>query len=163
MDQIKSQQHSELARELTIENFMRYYIENGKEKFSKKYGKEYIDSLYTDSVYTYYIHRTQTYAINFLKVRLTEISNINISDIDGNFIRKKFIDEIVPKMDKDKVEKKSKNCSMGSEYGDFDYYYEKKSGLIEVKYKWKITCDFIRVINKNYKSYYNPGNKIFQN
>ena len=142
---------------------MAYYIENGKEKFSKKYGSQYIDSLYNDSVFTYYVHRTQTYAIDFLKVRLTDIGNNYISDIDGSLIRKKFIDEIVPKGDKDRVEKKSKNCSMGSEYGNFDYYYDKKSRLIEVNYKWKITCDFIRVINKNYKSYYNLDNKTFQN
>lgn len=142
---------------------MAHYIENGKEKFSKKYGREYIDSLYSDSVFTYSIHRTQTYTIDFLKVRLTDINKINLSGIDGNLIRQKFIDEIVPKTDKDRVEKKSKSCSMGSEYGNFEYYYDKKSRLIEVKYKWKITCDFIRVINKNYKSYYNHDKKTFQN
>ena len=163
LDQIKSKKYSKLARELTIENFMIYYIENGKETFSKEYGTKYIDSLYNDSVFTYYVHRTQTNAIDFLKVRLNDIGNINISDVDGNLIRKYFIDEIVPKRDKDRVEKKSKNCGMGSEYGNFDYYYDKKSRLIEVKYKWKITCDFIRVINKNYKSYYNLDNKTFQN
>lgn len=163
VEQIKSQKYSELARELTIENFIVYYIENGKEKFSKKYGNEYIDSLFNDSVYTYYIHRTKTNAIEFFKIRLTDISNINISEIDGNLIRQKFTDEIVSKKDKDRVDKRSKDCGMGSYFADFEYYHDKKSRLLEMKYKWKITCDFVRVINKNYKSYYNIDKRTFQN
>lgn len=47
-DDLKSQQYAALAKELSIENFMAYYMEHGKEKVSKKYGTEQMDSLYSD-------------------------------------------------------------------------------------------------------------------
>ena len=163
LDTLKTQNYSKLAKELSIENFLSYYIEKGKERVTKEHGHEYIDSLYTDTIYSYYIHRTTNYPIDFIKVKAIDLQHINMSNIDGNFIRQKFIEEIVPASDKERVKRKSKSCSMGSTYSDFKYNYDRKTKLVEVKYKWKITCDFLRVINKNYSSFYSLDKKAFQN
>lgn len=163
VDDIKSQQYAALAKELSIEDFMVYYIEYGKEKVSKKYGTEQIDSLYSDPEFTYYIHRTQSYPLDFIKIKTKDISNINISGIDGHLIRQKFIDEIIPEADKERVARKSKHCSMGTDHYDFTYTYDKHTRLLGMEHKWKITCDFSRVINKVYTSHYDIDHKLFKN
>jgi hypothetical protein len=118
--------------------------------------------LYSDSIYRYYIRRT-SYPIDFIKVKIDDIKDINVLDIDGKMIRQKFIDEIVPKRDKERVARKSNDCSMGSDYWDFKYKYEKKTRLVEVEYKWKVSCDFIRIIHKTYNATYSLDKKAFQN
>ena len=65
----------------------------------------------------------------------------------------------MPNEDKEKADK---SCVMGSEFYDFEYNYDKKSKSVEVKYQWKVTCDFFRVINRKYKSYYDLSTKMFR-
>src|SRR5215211_1742887 len=84
IDKIKTQAYSNLARELLLENFMTYYIENGKQQISKKYGHETIDSVYQDSTYTYFLRHAQGYSIDFVKLLACEIADINLESIDGN-------------------------------------------------------------------------------
>lgn len=162
-DDLKSQQYAALAKELSIEDFMVYYMEHGKEKVSKKYGTEQMDSLYSDLAFTYYIRRTPSYPIDFIKVRTIDISNINMAGIDGNRIRQKFIDEIIPEEDKERVERKGKHCGIGVDHYDFKYTYDRHSRLLAIEHKWKITCDFFRVINKVYTSRYDIDHKVFIN
>ncbi|HTO17460.1 MAG TPA: hypothetical protein VLZ83_16965 [Edaphocola sp.] len=133
IDSLKTKSYSDLARELSIEEFMSFYIENGKEKISKKYGKEYIDSLYTDSIHTFYVQRASSYPIDFMKTKTSDMNNINISEIDGNLIRQQFIEEIVSYKDKERVKRRSKNCNMGYDYWEFKYSYNRTTRLVEVK------------------------------
>lgn len=163
LNDLKTRSHSELARELSVENFMIYYIDNGKEKLSKKYGQESIDSIYHDSIYTYFVRWTSFYPIDFIKVSTNDIDGIIISDIDGNLIREKFLKEIIPNEDKEKVKRKSRECMSGTDYYDFEYSYNRQKKEVEIKYKWKVTCDFFKVINKTYSATYNISNKSFKN
>lgn len=149
--EIKSKSYSHLARQLSLEAFVAYYLENGKEKFTKKYGREHIDTAYSDSSYTYFIRRAGTAPIDFIKVLSKDIDP-EILGLDGGAIRKKFMDEIVPARDKLLVEKKSTDCSMGTGYDHFDYYYDRGKRQLLVKFKWKMTCDFVKVINKTYEA-----------
>jgi hypothetical protein len=72
---LKTKKHSELARELPIEDFINYRVENREVKYPKKYGYDtkYIDSLYSDTVYTYYIYWNRVTLMDFIKVKTTDI------------------------------------------------------------------------------------------
>jgi len=163
IEEMKSQSHSNLAAELSIEEFIAFYIETGKERVSKEYGKEIIDTIYRDSTYTYFIHRTILHPIDFFKVKTYDLRGINFWELDGQFIRRKFLDEIVPSEDKAKSKRKSQGCILGSEYQDFQYLYDRKTGLLRIVCKWKVSCDFLRVMNKTYQAYYQIDSKTFRN
>jgi hypothetical protein len=92
-----------------------------------------------------------------------DINDIDIAGIDGNLIRKRFLEEIIPIEDKQRVKRKSQQCASGTENADFDYMYDRNKREVEIKYKWKVTCDFFKVINKTYTSKYNIDNKTFSN
>ena len=161
--EIKTRSYSDLARELSLEDFLAFYIENGKERLSKKYGRETIDSVYRDSTYLYFVHQAQSYPFDLIKVLSKDINDIDIAGIDGNLLRKRFLEEIVPGEDKQRVKRKSQQCATGTENADFDYLYDRNKREVEIKYKWKVTCDFFKVINKTYTSKYNIDNKTFSN
>lgn len=162
IDQISTQSYSDLARELSLEDFLVFYIENGKEKLSKKYGRETIDSVYRDSTHTYFVRQANSYPFDLIKVLSKDINDIDIAGIDGNLLRKRFLEEIVPGEDKQRVKRKSQLCSSGTENAEFDYLYDRNKRVVEIKYKWKVTCDFFKVINKTYTSKYNIDSKNFQ-
>ncbi len=159
-DEIKTKNYSHLAEERSIENFLIFYIINGKEIPSKKYDTEYIDSVYSDTNYIYFLHSTN-YPLNLIKVNRTAFQNINFSEIDGNQIRQKFIDEIIPNADKEKVKaKKSKYAFLSvSEHSYFKY--QSKNKVIEITYKWHEKNDYFTIIKKEYKANYNIYNKSF--
>ena len=50
---IKKGKHLELAQTFSITHFIEYYVENGKEITTKKYGSLIITELYKDSDFTY--------------------------------------------------------------------------------------------------------------
>lgn len=75
---------------------------------------------------------------------------------------KSFLNEIVPQSDKDHVSKKERDCSAGNTYYDFNYEYKPAMKQLEIKYKWKASCDFVvKLINKTYTAAYDINRNQF--
>lgn len=160
--EFKQGEHLEWAKTFTLEKFMEYYIEKGQKFFDKKYGSQSIEELYRDSSYIYFGHLSGEGLLYLIKVARQDLDGINFQELDGNEIRKKFIEEVVPNEDKERVKSKD-NCSMGSYLTDFTYFkYYSETKEIEIGYKWKINCEFLyKIINKTYIARYNIDTKTF--
>ncbi len=99
---------------------------------------------------------------NFFKVQQNDLIGINYEENDDKQLRKRFVDEIVPAADKEKVEKKGWGCTTFSGKQEFSFNYLKDTKEIEITYEWKEVCDFVaRLINKTYTACYNIDTKTF--
>jgi|GEM_PF-2809641 len=160
---VKKGKHLEVANELSADRFVQYYLETGKKVQSKKYG-DYIlfEELYKDSLFTYF-GRTYTYGlIDFIKVPNQELPSVGFIKLDGQELRKLFINEVIPQEDKNRVTRKDKNCTSGFYSKDFIYSYIKGTDEVEIICHWKIKCDFLyNIINKKYVVRYNIDKKEF--
>lgn len=151
------------AREFSIEDFVIYYVEKGDTSYSKKYGTEIIAPVYKDAVFTYFGRKHNSSLLDFFKVKTSDLERMNLGNIDGAEIRKNFIEKIVPESDKQKVAKNEKMCSMGNYTGVYTYNYKKETKEILIKYKWRISCEFLfNIINKTYVALYNIETKTFK-
>ena len=160
LEQLQTQSYSHMAKEYSLEDFMVYYVEHGQEKVTKQYGSETFRTVYSDSAYTYLVRRTESYNIAFLKVLKEDLADPYILETDGQALRQKFLSEIVPEADKQKVAKAT--CSMGYQGGGFSYTYNRQTKQLGITYKWKVSCDLIRVLNKTYQAKYNIETKVFE-
>jgi hypothetical protein len=161
-NEIKSGKHLDVAREYTIEHFVAYYVENEKIKFTKEYGTLTIQMLYTDSIFTYFGRKYYYGLIDFFKVKVSDLENINLDNISGTEIRKNFIAKIVPESDKNKVIQKQKSCTSSNHTPQFIYDYKKETNSILITYKWRISCDFLyKIINKTYVAMYDIKTRTF--
>lgn len=160
--EFKEGKHLAWAKALTLEKFMEYYVEKGQKFFDKKYGAQSIEELYRDSAYVYFGHLNGNALIHFMKVIRQDLNGINLHELDGNEVQKRFIEEVVPKEDKEMIRSKD-NCSMGYYLTEFNYFkYHRQTKEIEISYKWKINCEFFyKIINKTYTARYNIDTKTF--
>lgn len=159
---VRQGQYLDRADRVPVEKFMEYYLEVGPQHYSKQYGQEYMNELYVDSQYIYFGHYAGPMMIKFVKVSREELAGINYNAIDGRVIRERFIKEIVPQADKDRVEKKDKACTMGYYFTEFSYKYLPATKEVEVSYRWKINCEFLyKIINKTYTSRYSFDTGLF--
>jgi hypothetical protein len=144
--------HLELAKLFTIEVFISYYLQHGKEIDTKKYGTHYFTQLYKDPNFTYFGEIYPYGLLDFFKVATTDLANINLDQLNGNEIRARFMEEIVPKNDKEKVKRRKKQCSYQfTDNPQFSYQYKKTEDCILITLNWNITCDFFfKTLNKKY-------------
>jgi hypothetical protein len=160
---IKNGKHLDVAKELPVDRFVQYYLEVGKKVQSKKYG-DYVlfEELYKDSLFTYF-GRTYTYGlIDFIKVSNGQLPSGSFITLDGQELRRQFINTIIPQEDKSRVNRKDKDCASTTYSQDFKYKYIKETNEIEVDCYWKIKCDFLyTIINKQYKAKYNIDERQF--
>lgn len=160
--EVRLGKHLDLAKRYSLENFIEYYIRSGKESFTKKDGTLTIEELYKDSADVYFGHLYTWGMKNFFKVSNNDLNKVNYEEIDGKQLRKRFIDEVVPVADKERVEKKGWGCISFTGIEDFQYRYFRNTKEIEFVYHWKSTCDFVaKLINKTYNSRYNLDTKEF--
>ncbi len=159
---VKRGKNLELARHFPIEKFVAYYLENGKIEYNKKYGLLLISEFFVDTQFCYF-GRTNSFGfIDFFKVNKADLTDINLQNLNGDVIRDKFITQIVPSKDKEKVKRKEKQCTSQYINPQFTYNYKEKTKEVEIIYKWKISCDFIyKIINKTYTANYNISKGVF--
>lgn len=153
--------HLELAKLYSAEQFAEFWIEHGEELFTKKFGQEKITRLYADSAYTYFAVLSGAYLLNFFKVASVDISGFHYSEVDGEEIRKRFMAEVIPAVEREKVERKEKNCGMAIYNSEYTYKYLRESHAFAISFKWKINCDFFNIVNKTYRSNYYVDTKTF--
>lgn len=162
VNEVREGKHLELAKNYSLENFIEYYVREGKERLSKKDGNLTIELLYKDSVFFYFGHLWSWGMQNFFKVKQNDLIGINYEELDDKQLRRRLIDEIVPVADKEKVEKKGWGCTTFNGFEKFTYKYLKDTKEIEIVYKWKSVCDFVaRQVNKTYSARYNIVTKTF--
>lgn len=158
---IKMGKHLEYAQPYSVKQYVEYHAKYGTTDISKKWGTTIIEQLYQDSTYTYFGRKAMYGLINFFRVSTDELKGLNYQEFDGNFLREKFIAEIVPESDKQKVER-NKDYSVGFYTVDFKYNYLPETKSLEVTYRWKIRHDYVvSVINKTYKAVYDLNAKQF--
>jgi len=164
LEQLKTQSYSRLAWEKPVEKFLIDYIKEGSIWQTKQYDQQRIDSLYEDSMHVYFVHLTRTDPIEFFKVLKTELNGVYISKIDGSLIRKKFLDEVIPKKDKEKAEWNGENClTYKDDKSVFSYSYNKNKKIVEIKYRWKVVCGIKYHINKIYFADFDLQNMLLVN
>lgn len=139
------------ANEIELGYFLIVWIENTRQPkvdFN-------LNELYKDSTFTYFGKQTFKYQ-NFYKIRNDYLIKVDYKSINGNSIRMKFIDEVIPQEDKKKVSSKSKNCTGTFISYDFNYRFIENDDQIEVLCHWKVKCEFLfNLINKEYRANYN--------
>lgn len=153
LDSFKVPKYAYLAREHSIEDFIVYYVTYGRLRYSKKNTEEYLDSLYSDTLYTYFLHHAFHYPLSFIKLKNQDLAGIRLDELDGEKLRKKFIDEIIPIEDKLKVEQ-CEACKGKIEQKVFNYTYDRLNKNILFTYKWKVEGAIWYKINKVYKASY---------
>lgn len=153
-NQVKNGKQLHLANELSIDGFVTYYIEHGETKMTKKYGTLTLKQLYNDSLFTYYGSCSGNYLVGLIKVNTGDFKKLDLSMLNGDTIRTRFISEIVPLVDKQKVRRREAQSMAGTESRVFKYIYHEKENKILVIYKWKVTGDYIRIIKKTYTALY---------
>lgn len=103
--------------------------------------------------------------ITLFKVRTSDLKGINYAPLDGNEIRKRFYNEVVPEKDKAHVrkEKEKHHLSAAPEWfvTDFEYRYIREEGTIEISYKWKLVSDLHKIIDKTYTARYELNTERF--
>lgn len=163
-NEIKDGKHLELARTFSIEEFVNYHLTNGKNQNTIKYGLVKILPIKKDSISTYFVKSYVYGVLDFFKVNTKDLNDIAYEGLNGDTLRKKFINEIVPEADKKKVERRSKGQMMFFENPVFTYSYIRNTKRILVKYRWKLNGDLgIRIINKTYTAEYDIASKQFIN
>ena len=162
-NEVKNGENIEKAIHFPIEKFIAYYIENGVIEETKKYGVISIREFYIDTQFIYFGRTYINGFLDFFKVYKSDLSNINLLNLNGDTIRKKFIDQIVPNEDKVMVNQKKKQCSSQNINSKFTYNYKKQTNEVEIIYNWKISCDLIyKIINKTYYANYNINQGDFK-
>ena len=152
---IQNGEHLEHAKTFSLGEFIEYYVENGKDVQTKKFGRLSMAELYKDSLFTYFGRKNYYGLIDFFKVSNTALTGIDYARLDGNVLRRKFIDSIVPQADKQKEKEAQNSCSTGNYAAEFKYKYYGDKKELEVTYKWKIGCDFVKkILNKTYTARY---------
>jgi len=164
--EIRSGQHLHLAKLFSATHFMEYYVAYGKIIHERKYRGLIINELYKDADYTYFAREVlnDLGLVNFFKVATRDLSGIDYASLDGNEIRERFIEEMIPQTDKERVKRKEKNCTTARYAPGFDYKYIPGARELVITYKWKISCDHIyRIINKTYTATYSLHTRHFSN
>lgn len=151
INEVKEGKHLDLAKQFTVEKFITYYLDHGKVRDTKKNGIETIIQLYSDTMFTYFGKLCSYRLLDFFKVTTADLNNINLEKLDGNEIRERFIEQIIPLSDKEKVNRKENQCSSLYYNPQFTYQYRKTENEILITYQWKISCDFLyKIINNTY-------------
>lgn len=163
ISEIKKGQHLEFAYLYPVKQFIEYTAEFGKRDTSKKWGPTTIEQVFRDSAFTYFVRANESGSpMNFFRVKNDELTDLDYSEFDGKAVKDKFIAEVVPGSDKERVERKEKNIGMGFYRGGFRYNYQPETKLLEITYRWKITGDFQRIINKTYNAKYDLNTRQFK-
>lgn len=158
---VKMGKHLEYAWTYSAKQYIEYHAKFGTTDMSKKWGPTIIEQLYKDSAFTYFGRKGTYGLINFFRVNNDELKDLNYKEFDGNFLREKFMAEIVPETDKKKVER-NRDSSIEFQHAVFKYNYLSETKSLEVTYRWKIRRDYVvSVINKTYKAVYNLNAKQF--
>lgn len=158
---VKMGRHLEYAQAYSAKQYIEYHAKYGTTNLSKKWGATTIEQLYQDSTNTYFGRKGTYGLINFFRVNNGELKDLNYQEFDGNFLREKFIAEVVPETDKQKVER-NQESSIEFEHAAFKYNYLPETKSLEVTYRWKIRRDYVvSVINKTYKAVYDLNSKQF--
>ena len=161
ISEIKNGYHLEYAQLYPVKQFFEYMAEYGKTNMSKKLDMTTIEQVYRDSASTYFVRATVFEPVNFFRVKNEELENLNYSDFDGNAVRGKFMAEVIPASDKQRVEKEEEKPAMGFYRADFKYNYHPETRLLEITYRWKVSSDFKRVIKRTYHAKYDINAKRF--
>lgn len=75
------------------------------------YNLTTIEQFYRDTAFTYFGRKGHFALINFFRVKNDELKDLNYEDFDRNYLREKFIADVVPESDMQKVQEKKKMLS----------------------------------------------------
>ncbi|WP_142683292.1 hypothetical protein [Chitinophaga polysaccharea] len=155
-------QHTALAREFAIDQFIDYYLRKDEGSSRKMSIAPVVQELYRDSVYTYFGLYRWSRLLDFLKVKNTDLAEVNYTKLDVLHIRKTFIDRVIPEADKKEVLKKEKDFHAFTARYEFAYRYIRETREIETICRWKERNGLLlRVIDKTYVANYNIDTKEF--
>lgn len=149
------------AKLYSVKQFVEYYVKVGKRDSSGNGGRSTIKQLYKDSSFTYFARQGSSRLKHFLRVKSEELRDVNYNDFDGETLREKFFETVIPSSDKQSVEQKKNDNMMAFSYKNFKYDYDQGTKLLKVIFKWKVRSDFMSVINKTYTAQYNVSTGQF--
>ena len=139
------------ANEIELGDFLIIWIENTNFQPKVDFG---LNELFKDSTYTYFGKQTFKYQ-KLYKIRNNYLIRVDYKSINGDFIRMKFLDEVIPQEDKNRVSRKMKNCTSSFTSYDYNYRYVESDDQIEIQCLWKVKCDFLyNLIKKEYRANY---------
>ncbi|HRP91205.1 MAG TPA: hypothetical protein PKX92_14350 [Edaphocola sp.] len=160
---IKNGEHLEIAKEMPVDRFVQYFLQEGKKIPSKKYGDYLLfEKLFKDSLFTYFGRTYTCGLIDFIKVSNREMPSVGFLKLDGLELRENFVNNIIPEEDKNRVTRKERHCTSTFYSRNFKYKYIKETDEVEILCHWKIKCEFLfNIINKKYVSRYSIESKQF--
>lgn len=152
---VRQGNHLNNAREITTDAFLTAWLENTV----PLKANTNLNELYSDSLFTYFGKQTFKYQ-KFFKVKNENLRKVNHHSINGDSIRSKFYDEIIPSEDKDKA--RSKQCISTTINIDFKYKFIESENIIEITCRYKVVCEFVAgLVKKEYFARYDITNRAF--
>jgi hypothetical protein len=153
-EEVKKGQHLNQAVEISVNIFFQIWMSN---RYPQKIDLN-CHELYKDDTYTYFGESTFK-GLN-IRQNLYKIKNETLKqyfpsykNIDGQLIRNKVWDEVIPQNDQDI--RKNAACNSSSSKPRFTYVLE--NDKIKITLEWKYKCDFKTLIDKTYLCYYDMG------
>lgn len=149
-----------LAQQLTGPEFVTWYLNDGSVHGFKRFHGAQIDSLGADDSFAYYAHTAGHFPFEFVKVRLIELGGVQLSTIDASELRLRFVNDVVPLADKNRLENSPFNS--GSERKKFSYALDAARQTIQISYKWTVKHDFASFLNRTYTATYDLASGSFR-
>ena len=141
MDSIKVKKNIDKAKELTLDGLLTFYLKNTKHDIKLPRIRDF----HQDNTYTYFIRSGKSY-----KALNSETNKFDFIKINGDSLLHHLFSDIVPKTDREK----GKSCM--NTFNNPKYkckYLDNES--IQIILNYKISCDFVQVLNKIYIVNYN--------
>lgn len=141
MDSLKVKKNIDKAKQLTLDELLTFYLKNTKHDFKSPRIRDF----YQDNTHTYFIRSGKSY-----KVLISETNKFDFKKINGDSLMNHLFNVIVPKTDSEK----GKNCANSFSNPIYKCQYVDNE-TIQIILHYKISCDFIQVLNKKYTVNYN--------
>jgi hypothetical protein len=153
--QVRNGNYLDKAKEVQLDTFVSVWLEN-THPFKVDMN---LNELYRDTSFTYFGKQTFKNQ-ELIKIKSDELKRLDYKSLNGDSIRKKFYNEVIPTEDKNKSEKK--NCTTTTINIDFKYKFIESENVIEVRCHYKVTCEFmIRLVKADYFAKYDLRNRTF--
>jgi len=154
--EIKKGNHLDKAQEINLDTFMIYWIEKTVELPNT--GSTFSE-IYKDSTFTYFYKRPLKLQ-KLYKIENRALELVDYKSINGDSIREKFYDQIIPA--EDKLKETFNKCTTFSVSTDFKYKFHKTENAIEISCRYKINCELLaQLMNKNYAAKYDISKDVF--
>lgn len=160
---VKAGHYLDRAQTCSVQEFVKFYIDEGDRVLYRKWGYVNLEKLYQDSAFTFFGQvKEKGLLMTLFKVPSPDLAGLDYKTLDYQTLTKKFMTEIFPADDRKILGRKKglNNCWTANEVFDFIYHPDKRQ--LEMVYHWTVDCNYrFKKLRKHYTALYDPASKQF--